>query len=141
MWKDVLVTQNTLDVGGPSTQSDGCIGVCFYHSDTPTQNVTVSDNTIWDSINTPKKGIGILVSADRHLDWPNCPYAAMGMKILRNIVTTHWYGMIIQGNGAEADYNDFSAATTYGISVRGNNNILIGNLGTIQNLGTGNIIS
>ncbi|MCX6820847.1 MAG: right-handed parallel beta-helix repeat-containing protein [Candidatus Aenigmarchaeota archaeon] len=164
MWKDVLVTQNTIDVGykewdntsynngqfsDPSRyQTYGSVGIRYYQADTPTQNVTVSYNTIIDTTRKYPKGAGILVDADKHLDWTSCPYPASGEKILHNTVSTPWYGLIIQHDGVDAEYNDFSGVTGspgifngWGIDIRANNCQIIGNTGSINNQGTGNTIT
>jgi hypothetical protein len=164
MWKDVMVTNNTIDVGykewenpsfnngqfsSPSSyQTYGAVGIRFYHADTPTQNVIVIKNTIVDTTRKYPKGAGILVDADTHGDWANCPYAASGEKILNNTVSTPWWGLIIQHDGVDAEYNDFSKVTGapgvyngWGIDLRADNCRLVGNLGTINNQGTGNTIT
>jgi hypothetical protein len=153
MWKNVTITNNYVDVGyktwgsqnpanghwGMSPESDGCIGIRYYHADTPTIDCTVSNNNIVDTTKTPQKGIGMLVDPDLHLDWSSCPYPASGERILNNYITVPWYGIIIQGNGVLVQGNDCSAASV-GIRIDSNNNQIIGNRGSIQNNGIGNVI-
>jgi CRISPR/Cas system CMR-associated protein Cmr5 small subunit len=62
------------------------------------------------------------------------------MQVLHNTVSIPWYGIIIEGNSAEIDFNDCSDATAWGIRIDGDYNTLIGNIGTIQDNGIGNSI-
>jgi hypothetical protein len=140
MWKNVLVTNNHVDVGNPyASPAEGCFGIWFYHYDAPTQDVTVSDNIIVDSVKQSGRGIGIMVDPDDPQEWYDCPHSAYGMKILHNKVSVPFYNMVIKGDGCQVDFNDCSVGGV--IDVLGNNNVLIGNLGNVSNSGSWNVIS
>jgi len=142
MWRNCVVTENTIDVGLKSwtSTSNGCYGISYSHADTPTQNCEVYNNQIIDTTQTLSQGIGIYVEDDLHLDWSGCPYSASGEYIHNNVITGVWWGIVIKHNGVEANYNSISSRD-FGIKLFASYCKLAGNTGNIHNLGTGNVIT
>jgi parallel beta-helix repeat protein len=70
--KDTTVSNNTIDITYVTWNGDvyngvsynGCTGIRLYHADGPTQNITVSNNVIYDRSTVAGETVGIGIDAD-----------------------------------------------------------------------------